>query len=78
MRWPWSSACHLFADTVQELHTFAFRLGLRRAWFQDHRRLPHYDLTESKRVQAIALGAREVGREEVVRRLRAELVAPNG
>jgi Protein of unknown function (DUF4031) len=49
---------HLLADSPQELHGFAERLGLRRDWFQD---LPHgrwhYDVTESKRVEAIRLGA---------------------
>lgn len=26
---------HLFADTKDELHEFAARLGLKRSWFQD-------------------------------------------
>ncbi|QWQ39587.1 DUF4031 domain-containing protein [Streptomyces sp. YPW6] len=26
--------CHLTADTEDELHAFAARLGLRRSWFQ--------------------------------------------
>jgi hypothetical protein len=42
---------------IDELHRFARSLGLRRAWFQEHKRMPHYDLTVSKREQAIALGA---------------------
>ena len=33
-RWD-SSWSHLFADTQDELHAFAARLGLRRSWFQD-------------------------------------------
>jgi len=28
---------HLIADTEDELHAFAARLGLRREWFQDPR-----------------------------------------
>jgi len=56
----------LFADTLEELHLFAGRLGLHRKWFQDHRRLPHYDLTPNKRRQAVALGAVEVNRKRVV------------
>jgi len=48
---------HLTADTQAELHSFAERLGLRRAWYQDKPRgLWHYDVTESKRRQAITLG----------------------
>lgn len=34
VRGRWS---HLIADTEDELHAFAARLGLRRAWFQDPR-----------------------------------------
>jgi hypothetical protein len=49
---------HLTADDKDELHTFAARLGLQRSWFQDKPRgLWHYDVPDSKRQQAIALGA---------------------
>jgi hypothetical protein len=62
---------HLIADTPDELHEFAERLGLERAWFQDPtvngKPLAepgtrgaenwHYDVTASKRKQAIRLGA---------------------
>jgi Protein of unknown function (DUF4031) len=54
---------HLYADSDQELHDFAERIGLQRSWFQQHRsRIPdhplnHYDVTESKRRQAINCGA---------------------
>jgi hypothetical protein len=52
---------HLTADTKDELHEFAAKLGLRRAWFQDKPfGLWHYDVTESKRQQAIRLGAVEI------------------
>lgn len=53
---------HLMADTTDELHAFAARLGLRRSWIQ-HEGKPteHYDVTDSKRDQALALGAVPVG-----------------
>jgi hypothetical protein len=52
---------HLTADTQAELHAFAARLGLRQSWFQN----PgggrwHYDVTDSKRDQAIAMGAQQI------------------
>ena len=50
---------HLTADTDDELHALAARIGLRRAWHQKsppHSR-SHYDVTESKRAAAIAAGA---------------------
>ena len=60
---------HLFADTQEELHAFAERLGLRRSYFQggpEHGRLWHYDVTEGKRCQAIRLGASPVTAFEAV------------
>jgi len=57
---------HLIADTKDELHRFAERLGLKRAWFQDRGRLPHYDLT-TDRAKRRALG---VGAELVTDRKR--------
>lgn len=48
---------HLSADTLDELHDFARRIGMKRAWFQDHISMPHYDLVWSRRVRALELGA---------------------
>ena len=47
---------HLTADTIEELHRFAVKIGLRRSWFQDDGIHPHYDLTAGKRWQAIRTG----------------------
>jgi hypothetical protein len=76
LRSQWS---HLIADDQAELHAFATRLGLRRAWFQDPtvngrpRAVPgsraaenwHYDLTAGKRAQAVRLGAVAVSWREL-------------
>lgn len=61
---------HLTADTREELHTFAARIGLRRSWYQictsplcpDPDQCPHwhYDVTESMRQAAVAAGARQI------------------
>jgi hypothetical protein len=75
--------CHLTADTEDELHAFAARLGLRRAWFQPSKRkggafhwyLSHYDLVSSKRALAVRLGAVEVQLRERAERFAAELWA---
>jgi hypothetical protein len=56
---------HLIADDRDELHAFAARLGLKRAWFQDHEYRWHYDVTDSVRVRAIALGAQPITYMEV-------------
>ncbi len=68
-RWRWPKSCHLFAESWSELHDFAARLGLKHSWFQ-HKpgSLPHYDLNESMRAKAVALGAVELtDRREIVR-----------
>ncbi len=70
--WRWTHACHLWGDTLGELHDFARRLGLRRSWFHDHRRVPHYDLTGNKRRQAVLLGAVESNLVEYFKRMRAK------
>jgi hypothetical protein len=59
-------SCHLYADSVEELHAFARELGLRRGWFQDHRLLPHYDLTAGRRKRALQLGAKAHTRAQAV------------
>lgn len=67
-----AGSCHLTADSVEELHEFALRLGLRRDWFQP-KSTPHYDLTESRRTKALELGAVFVpAKEQALARLRAQ------
>lgn len=62
--------CHMFADTYEELHAMADKIGVARRWFQDHARLPHYDVCKSKRILAIKLGAIEATKEFTVEMMR--------
>ena len=55
---------------LKELHEMATRIGLRRAWFQHHPRVPHYDLFPSKRALAIKHGAIPVSSIELVQKCR--------
>lgn len=64
-KWPYGRACHLMADSIEELHEFAGRLGLKRSWFQE-KSLPHYDLTAGMRSRAVRLGASEIDRNKFV------------
>lgn len=50
----------MFADDLDELHDMALKIGLKRSYFQNHKYLPHYDLTPSKRVLALQHGATEM------------------
>ena len=66
---------HLIADTTEELHAFAARLGLERARFHGNPARPwkdHYDIPEAKRRRAVQLGARPISRREAVAMLRAK------
>lgn len=57
---------HLTADNRDELHTFAGRIGLKRAWFQDKGDGRwHYDVTDTLRDKAIAAGAQSIGLREM-------------
>jgi Protein of unknown function (DUF4031) len=70
----WSGGGHLQADTLDELHAFAGRLGLRREWFQSKPGRPendHYDLTRVRRELAIGLGATTEDRRTGTRRRQA-------
>lgn len=69
-KWRWSQGCHLFADTVEELHAFAQRIGLKRAWFQTPERFPHYDLNANRRKAAVLAGAVELHGPALLAKLR--------
>ncbi|AGA76044.1 DUF4031 domain-containing protein [Pseudomonas plecoglossicida] len=77
IRWRGREWCHLVADSLDELHTFADRLGLKRSWFQSKTLYPHYDVTKTVRTRALALGAQGADRETIVscaRRMRSEMI----
>ena len=67
-KWRHGKACHMIADTVAELKTFAVSIGMREEWFQP-KSSPHFDLTENLRARAVAAGAIEFGRRDFVLKL---------
>jgi len=67
----------MVADTLQELHDFASRLGLQRRWFQNRDRYPHYDVTVAVRMRALRMGAIDADRATIIaccRRARREFI----
>lgn len=62
--------CHMIADTLDELHAMADRIGIRRKWFQSQSSTPHYDICKAKRALAVKAGAVECGLHEFVDHMR--------
>ena len=65
------ASCHMYADTLLELHAMAKRIGLKFEWFQNKDSLKHYDLTEPKRNTAVKHGAVEVDFNHLINYMRA-------
>lgn len=59
-------SCHMYADTLEELHLMAWNIGMKRSWFQGDERLKHYDLVPSRRKMAVKQGAIEHTFKEMV------------
>lgn len=57
---------HMTADTNDELDDMAARLGLRPEWKQ-YGSLIHFDVSASKRLQAITYGAQAVESRELAK-----------
>lgn len=55
--------CHMIADTEQELHDFAARIGIARRHYQGD----HYDICLQKKALARQYGAIEVTTRAMVR-----------
>lgn len=73
----WKHSCHLYADSLEELHAFARLIGMKRSWFQNHKIVPHYDLNENRRIVAVQRGAIEHGRSEMVAFYRRSIQSAN-
>jgi hypothetical protein len=61
---------HMIADSLEELHVMADRIGVARRWFQERSSFPHYDVCKSKRELAIRLGAIPLDRRAYVFKMR--------
>ena len=54
--------CHMLANSDDELHAMADRIGVKRKWWQSPTKSSgsHYDIALSKRALAVAAGAVEI------------------
>jgi len=62
--------CHMVADSLDELHAMADKIGVARRWFQDRDGMPHYDVCLAKRALAVRAGAIEIRYRELPALLR--------
>lgn len=56
---------HMMAETVDELDAFAAKIGLKQEWRQGGS-WPHYDVSQTKKQQAVQAGAQAVTCRELV------------
>lgn len=61
--------CHMIADTIDELHSMAEAIGMKREWYQKLS-FPHYDVAKGRKQKALKLGAAEISRRELVLKMR--------
>ncbi len=59
---------HMVADTLEELHEMAGKIGVQRKWFQEPPKVshPHYDICFAMREKAVGFGAKEITMREMV------------
>lgn len=73
----YTDGIHLIADTLEELHRFAYLINLKRCWFHGVRKKhPHYDLCryvkgkaipcEIKKHSALTHGAKLITSRELI------------
>lgn len=66
----------MVASSLDELHAFAKKLGLKAEWFQESASYPHYDVTLETRAIAITMGAVAADRITIItaaKKLKIEL-----
>jgi hypothetical protein len=54
--------------SLDELHNFAECIGLKREWFRDCPKPPHYELTKRMALKAWGAGATVVSSKELAQR----------
>lgn len=77
--WPFGrmTMCHMLADTDEELHAMAQKIGVARRYHQS-RRYSHYDICKSKRALAVANGAIEIDRRAFVEMAKSKMARLEG
>lgn len=56
---------HMVAETLDELHTFAQQIGVKKHFFHRGNK-PHYDISVEQHAKALENGATEVSSKQIV------------
>ena len=60
--------CHMIADSTEELIEMADKIGVNTKWIQDKGTYSeHFDICQTKKKKAVALGAKEITMMELGR-----------
>lgn len=51
---------HMIADSDEELHAMAAKIGMRREWHQTPGPRSHYDVAKGRRAKAVELGSVQI------------------
>ena len=69
--------CHMIADSTEELHKMAQKLGLRKEWCQGAGTVrEHFLISLKKRKLALAFGVKEVTYENLALKLASRALKP--
>ena len=60
------SYAHMVGTTLEEVHAFAERIGVKKHFWHKHDRLSHYDITAEQHAIAILSGAQLVSSRDLV------------
>lgn len=63
---------HMAADTLEELHLMAAKIGVPERHFQNKPGRPHYDICKKNKIKAIEFGAIEVNDRKIIELYRQE------
>lgn len=58
---------HMVSENLEELHAFAFKMGINKKHFQNKKDKPHYDICKSKKIKALQMSnTQEVSDKQIV------------
>jgi len=60
--------CHMVSDSIEELHSFAQSIGVKKCWFENKKgkNQPHYDIKGYTVSRAMREGAKIVSRKKLL------------